>query len=574
MVNAVQMEVANAVTSSSPEVSPGLADSVFSVSLHQALEGITGHAQPECDSAQDQESETGENETSAPLIASPFGAIPLLLSPDGTPPRLAEGQTPASEPVAGIVMVPPLVSPGAHTQPSSEWVCNLASSQATGETRGGTGFEQAPSAAAPSGLAVGSTNPAPAPAADERIPFAQAIRVVGPVPASLSGTEERGDSRLEVPPEAPSEVLSENSRSRLECGTDIAKNLPADGSPFGLGPLASDCWPSGAREEPMPEADGARSLQPGHAASTGRPKQELRLGASVSPNPSTMSPEVPPTHREPSRSGTTAAATQRGIQHLAVAVIRDTTETPNGLGEQLAAASSAASQWTHATPQAKRDDDAPSAEGPVHATGEPASTPPVPDGLPSLHGPTEVQIQPCETISAPPAPASKNEELRTDTPKPTGSNFLPPDRAEPPWPHAADLVRSARMLEKVAQSEMHIGLRTAAFGSVEVHTVIRQAQVDIAIGSEKGDLRTWLTSEMPVLEASLRQHHLKLEDVRLLETCFSNPMGFSAGADSHPRSFHPPTSSRHEAFTLDETTELTPSVDTPGKTNQGLSVHA
>ena len=65
-------------------------------------------------------------------------------------------------------------------------------------------------------------------------------------------------------------------------------------------------------------------------------------------------------------------------------------------------------------------------------------------------------------------------------------------------------VEVARMVAGVAQSEMHIGLRTQAFGSVEVHTVVRDSQVGLSVGSERGDLRTFLATEVSGLPASIQ----------------------------------------------------------------------
>ena len=97
-------------------------------------------------------------------------------------------------------------------------------------------------------------------------------------------------------------------------------------------------------------------------------------------------------------------------------------------------------------------------------------------------------------------------------------------------------VEAARLVTSVAQSEMHIGLRTQAFGSVEVHTVVRDSQVGLSVGSEKGDLRTYLTNEVPGLQTSLRQQDLRFDNIRFFESSGGATAGFSGGANSQSQS--------------------------------------
>jgi hypothetical protein len=113
---------------------------------------------------------------------------------------------------------------------------------------------------------------------------------------------------------------------------------------------------------------------------------------------------------------------------------------------------------------------------------------------------------------------------------------LPADSAANPLP-ANGGVNVARVVERVGQSEMHIGLRTLAFGSVEVHTVVRDSQVGLAVGSERGDLRTFLAAEVPGLQTTFYQHDLHFDNIRFLDHGPGFDMGFSAGADSQSRSF-------------------------------------
>jgi hypothetical protein len=101
-------------------------------------------------------------------------------------------------------------------------------------------------------------------------------------------------------------------------------------------------------------------------------------------------------------------------------------------------------------------------------------------------------------------------------------------------------IQVARIVNGLIQSEMHIGMRTQAFGSVEVHTVVRDAQVGLAIGSEKGDLKTFLTSEVSSLQTTFRQQDLRFENIRFLSSGTGmhtgTQSGLSNGANSQPQS--------------------------------------
>ena len=83
---------------------------------------------------------------------------------------------------------------------------------------------------------------------------------------------------------------------------------------------------------------------------------------------------------------------------------------------------------------------------------------------------------------------------------------------------------------------MRIGLNTSAFGSVEVRTVVHANEVGVLIGSEKGDLRSLLSNELPGIANTLQQQNLRLNQVNFHGFAFSNNMS-SGGEQSQPRSF-------------------------------------
>lgn len=112
------------------------------------------------------------------------------------------------------------------------------------------------------------------------------------------------------------------------------------------------------------------------------------------------------------------------------------------------------------------------------------------------------------TAPAPPASAS---------PQQVGSDPAP---ALPKIHHMLDSAPPAPSIPLTAPKasdpagQIHVGIRTEAFGAVEIHTVVKQSQVGIAVHGDR-DLARWFNSEVPSLESGLNQHHLNLTAVDL-----------------------------------------------------------
>ncbi len=86
---------------------------------------------------------------------------------------------------------------------------------------------------------------------------------------------------------------------------------------------------------------------------------------------------------------------------------------------------------------------------------------------------------------------------------------------------------------------MRIGLNTAEFGSVEVRTTVHANDVGVQIGSEKGDLRSLLTPELPGIASTLQQQDLRVTQVSFHQQgfAFANNSSSFSGGNSQPRSF-------------------------------------
>jgi hypothetical protein len=114
-------------------------------------------------------------------------------------------------------------------------------------------------------------------------------------------------------------------------------------------------------------------------------------------------------------------------------------------------------------------------------------------------------------------------------------------------------VVAARIVEEIGRSEMHIGLRTQAFGTVDVHTALRDTQLGLAVSSERGDLRSFLAPDVPALQTVIRQHDLRFDKIQFTQPSGANTT-FSDNANSQSRYFSQSTPSA-SALPPDDTTE-------------------
>jgi len=94
---------------------------------------------------------------------------------------------------------------------------------------------------------------------------------------------------------------------------------------------------------------------------------------------------------------------------------------------------------------------------------------------------------------------------------------------------------NVRILDHLDYSEMHLGVRTQSFGSVEVHAVVHESQVRLAIASDSAELRHYLSTEAPVLAGKLERHDLQLQNIEFAGAGLSLQSGLWSGADPRSR---------------------------------------
>jgi flagellar hook-length control protein FliK len=137
------------------------------------------------------------------------------------------------------------------------------------------------------------------------------------------------------------------------------------------------------------------------------------------------------------------------------------------------------------------------------------------------------------TASARPANENLPSGASNSPSSPAATSELPPVATVGP-------VQVAQIASKAAQTEMRIGMNTSAFGSVEVRTTVHANDVGVVIGSEKGDLRSLMSNELPGIANTLQQQNLRLNQVSFQQgAAFSGNSfaGNSSGNGSQQRAF-------------------------------------
>src|SRR5579863_3329755 len=172
------------------------------------------------------------------------------------------------------------------------------------------------------------------------------------------------------------------------------------------------------------------------------------------------------------------------------------------------------------------------------------------------------QLEASRTTHAASTPDTASAPAASDSPTPG------PTPGEPPIVPAVGPVQMAQMVSRATQSEMRIGLNTSAFGTVEVRTQVRANEVGLAIGSEKGDLRSLLANEIPGLATRLQQQSLRLGQVNFHQSSASS--GSSSSEGNSQRRFFAQSARVHSSGT--ESAE--PSSALPGITETSRSRHA
>lgn len=170
----------------------------------------------------------------------------------------------------------------------------------------------------------------------------------------------------------------------------------------------------------------------------------------------------------------------------------------------------------------------------------------VPDSLPAAPSPAFTIAAPSAQASIPqpsslPDAGPKSNAQTSAGPSDNAPHSSLPATADAAPTAGASPLQMAQMANKAGQAEMRIGLNTTEFGSVEVRTTVHANDVGVQIGSEKGDLRSLLTPELPGIASTLQQQDLRVTQVSFHQQgfAFDNNSSSFSGGNSQPRSFAP-----------------------------------
>jgi hypothetical protein len=157
------------------------------------------------------------------------------------------------------------------------------------------------------------------------------------------------------------------------------------------------------------------------------------------------------------------------------------------------------------------------------------SAPLAQDGSTLVPGPGEPAL-----VASSHTPAAESREVPR-------SPLLP----EPGAP-ALNTASVAHMVTDAAsEMQMRVGIRTTAFGAVEIYTSVHQNQVGLSVHGER-NMEHWFSTEVQSIESGLNDHRLHLTSVELDKSSTSLPTSTGSGSQQQQpqrhflpaRSFH------------------------------------
>lgn len=231
-----------------------------------------------------------------------------------------------------------------------------------------------------------------------------------------------------------------------------------------------------------------------------------------------------------------------------------------------ASAKSSLSPWPATGPK-DLSDARPKATQPVGTPNE--------EGVSAPAAPRVEGMQGIQPAAASTLPAESSHHNTAGQPGPAASDLSPLRANQEMISHpAAGMVREVHLVDGLQQSEMRIGLHTTAFGSVEVHAVVRDSQVGLAIGSERGDLRHLLSTEFPAIQGRLQREDLRLDSVRFFDQGPSFGAGLASGGQPRSQQFAYPHISRAAGLVDDASLDFPAETEFPQNPTPGLNVRA
>lgn len=112
---------------------------------------------------------------------------------------------------------------------------------------------------------------------------------------------------------------------------------------------------------------------------------------------------------------------------------------------------------------------------------------------------------------------------------------------------APRVLHSAKLLERVGQSELRVGLQGSEFGNIDIRTSMARSQLSAQISVERGELARALTAELPSLQHRLAEQQITTAEVHV-ENQFNGDSQSSGGRQQEA----PRTQSRNDFPTRED----------------------
>jgi len=113
---------------------------------------------------------------------------------------------------------------------------------------------------------------------------------------------------------------------------------------------------------------------------------------------------------------------------------------------------------------------------------------------------------------------------------PASGTAEPEARAQAAASYANSLLHSARLVERVGQSELRVGIQAGEFGNVDIRTSMVRNQFTAQISVERGELGKVLASELPNLQNKLSEQRLPGANIILQNQSGGGSAGFGQGS--------------------------------------------
>jgi len=88
-----------------------------------------------------------------------------------------------------------------------------------------------------------------------------------------------------------------------------------------------------------------------------------------------------------------------------------------------------------------------------------------------------------------------------------------PSQPETPAAYPTSLINSAKLVERIGETELHLGMRTGEFGNVDIRTSMVRNQFSAEISVERGELGRVMAADLPGLQNRLSEQRVTVANL-------------------------------------------------------------